>query len=249
MSVKIGELSDSLISFYPVFILSTNKNWSTEVSDTNRLFAMLNSYKMLSYCFDENCFTVKKNYLDQLLAQLKADEIAFEFQPEQTPDSNDIVYYSHFGYQQDIFKFKKNSRAFNVFFRLHGHRSSSFETEHEKGKIWWFLHESNTKRTLLALANENIPYELEILPEKQKNYSEGQWKSKAVKKDFKVSMSRRTDGLFSVKFPYSEKVCTLIKEVEGRVFKPEYKEWQIDQQGVEDFVNKLKRESIAYEIN
>ena len=46
MSVKIGELSDSLISFYPVFILSTNKNWSSEVSDTNKLFAILNSYKM-----------------------------------------------------------------------------------------------------------------------------------------------------------------------------------------------------------
>ena len=62
-------------------------------------------------------------------------------------------------------------------------------------------------------------------------------------------MSRRTDGLFSVKFPYSEKVCTLIKEIEGRVFKPEYKEWQIDQQGVDVFINKLQKESIAYEIN
>ena len=91
MSVKIGELSDSLISFYPVFILSTNKNWSAEVSDTNKLFSILNSYKMLSYCFDENCFTVRKHQLEQLIAQLKSDEIAYEFQAEQTPDSNDIV--------------------------------------------------------------------------------------------------------------------------------------------------------------
>ena len=65
----------------------------------------------------------------------------------------------------------------------------------------------------------------------------------------RIKMSRRTDGLFSVKFPYNEKVCTLIKEIEGRVFKPEYKEWQIDQQGVDVFINKLQKETIAYEIN
>ena len=83
MSVKIGELSDSLISFYPVFILSNNKNWATEVSDTNKLFAILNNYKTLSYCFDENCFTVKKQQLDQLISQLKDDEIPFEIQAEK----------------------------------------------------------------------------------------------------------------------------------------------------------------------
>lgn len=249
MSVKIGELSDSLISFFPVFILSNNKNWATEVSDTNKLFAILNNYKTLSYCFDENCFTVKKQQLDQLISQLKADEIPFEIQAEKpSPNSDDIVLYSHFGYQQDIFKFKKNSRAYNVLFRLHGHKSSSFEVEHEKGKIWWFLHESNTKRTLLALANENIPYQLEEVQEKHKHYSEGNWKTKAAKKEIIVSLTKRTDGLIAVKFPYSELVCTLVKEIEGRVFKPEYKEWHIDQQGVEVFVSKLQKNSIAYEF-
>jgi hypothetical protein len=82
MSVKIGELSDSLISFYPVFILSNNKNWVTEVSDTNKLFAILKITKPYHTALMKIASQSRSNSLTNLFHSSKLTKSHLRFKPK-----------------------------------------------------------------------------------------------------------------------------------------------------------------------
>ena len=82
---------------------------------------------------------------------------------------------------------------------------------------------------------------------KHKDFNKGKWESKATEPTV-VKLQQIDQMTYSVTFPYNHLVLTFVKSIQGRYWVNDQKAWHISHESIDDFLNKLKKNNIAFEI-
>ena len=82
---------------------------------------------------------------------------------------------------------------------------------------------------------------------KHKDFNKGKWETKSTEPTV-VKLQQIDQMTYSVKFPYNHLVLQFVKSIEGRLWVNEQKAWHISHESIDEFLYKLKKYNIAFEI-
>ena len=82
---------------------------------------------------------------------------------------------------------------------------------------------------------------------KHKHFNKGKWESKATEPTV-VKVQQIDQMTYSVTFTYNHLVLAFVKSIDGRYWVNDQKAWYISHESIDDFLNKLKKNNIAFEI-